>query len=172
MNKNEKLLEAINSNNPGYIEQMFRNQEIDINEYNAALKSLEEKEFIDLSFTPEQNREQYKRTKNYYNALIAFAIMDLIPMLWVAIFFVYIPVAVYIIVLVLGKTLLVPDERLLSEHNSLGLFMLLSLVPGLGIVADILIIVKALKLKESINQAEFNYNAAYQEQVRVNNLAN
>lgn len=166
LTKNEKMMIAINNNQKEKIESMFFSEEIDINEYNAALEAIKAKGFIDIDKNPVEYKMQFNRANRYYTALIIFVLIDIIPLLWLALFFVYFPVVIYTWIVAFGRPLLLPNDNAVEQNRSLNLFIILSWVPLISIGADIAILVKAISLKGQIKHDCNVYKSKYESQKR------
>lgn len=159
----KRVLELVDIKDIEAIKELYINGEITTEEYKSFSDMIGEVVVENYDLTPSQYNEQFKRAKRYYNALTIFCLIDIIPLVWIALFFIYIPVVIYTWIIAFGRDIIVPGERAVQENNSLGKFIIMSWIPGIGIVADIAILAKVGKLKRMIKEDCNRYAKGYAE---------
>lgn len=167
------LLELVDNKDIESIKELYIEGQISTEEYKHFSEMIGDVQVQSYDLTPAEHKMQYKRTMRYYNALTVFCLIDIIPFVWMLLFFIYIPVVIYTWIVAFGKDIIVPDERAVQENNTLGKFIIMSWIPGIGIIADIAILAKTGKLKRMIKDDCRRYEVEYkqyQQQLTEENL--
>lgn len=161
MNTKIMLLDYIDAGNKEGIKRLYVEEKISIEEYRHSCELMEEKVEVSYELSPHEYANQFTRAKRYYNALRIFCLIDIIPFVWMLLFFIYIPVVIYTWVVAFGKPIILPNETAVSENNQLGKFIVMSWIPGIGIIADIAILAKVSHISRLIKEDVSRYTIAY-----------